>query len=372
MNKYFILIAILLCIACKITDKKYKLIETKVNINNQLDYQLIDVSFVDSAKVAGGKYAVSNLFIKDSNEYIAFVNQKDSLFYLYNITQEKTILTYPVMNRFIGGTYIVSLDTIFLLDFDSISLLHNNKIINSWSINYDTNTVACLSQLDQNIPYFNKTTQELIVEQYGCGYDFDSDSFFTVSPIAFFNIKNSTHRTPNITYSKKYFTNYYGFLNKAYISNDNKNIYISYPIDPNIYIVDLKTLEQKIVGGKSTYQLKDATPLDGKYRDNKYGDKKIQHLVTAYDYSRVYVDPYRKLFYRFYTDAIPEKNEDGLFNSLKDKDVILMVFDENFTLINEFKFPKKDGIFTNFGLVGKDGFYIIKNAQVTLLKINGL
>jgi hypothetical protein len=350
-------------------EQKYREINTKSNIEKNLKYSFQKVVLIDSIGVPKQKYALSNLYTFDDKEYLSFITLDDSCLYLYNITDKNVVYKHFISSKNVSSTYIVNLDSIFVTDFDNITLYCRNGIVNNYRINTDSTAKICIDLTDGNKLFFDKLTSELVVPQYCCVCDFDSDSFFLPSPVAFYNIKNAALRTPIITHSKKYFTNYYGFLNKAFISSDERYTYISYAIDPNIYIIDRKTMEQRVVGGKSNYQLYDEIPMDGKYRDNKYGDKKIQHMTVAFMYERIIVDQNRNLYYRLYLDALSEKKKNGLFNTYKDKKTVLMVYNKQFDLIKEIPFEPSEKVTrtSEFIFVGKDGLYIYKDASFYLL-----
>ncbi len=367
-KKLGIVLLLMIFCACNSNKKEYKELST-IHHNEKVNYTIGKIKLFDSVTSLMEKYALSNFYTKNDTEFVAFMNRLDTCFYVYNISTKKIKKKYPIKNINISNSHIYNTDSVFLFEFDAVYLL-TDLGIKRWGINLDTNSVTCIDFLDNNRAYFDSKKQELVLQQFSCTVDFDSDSFFMNSPITLFNISTQELRTPPITYSNKYFTNYYGFLNKVYISSDENKTYLSYAIDPNIYIVDRKNLTQKIIGGKSKYQKIDENPLDTKYRDNIYSDKKIQHLTVAYSYSTLLIDEKRKMYYRFFLNSLPEKNEKGLFNTYKDKETILMVFNENMEVIKEFVFSKSYNLVPGFAYVGKDGLYVYAKDGFVLLKIN--
>ena len=135
---------------------------------------------------------------------------------------------------------------------------------------------------------------------------------------------------------------------------DNKHIY-SFGAEPNLYVFDLKTKKTTVMPARSqsdTVAIKGLTK-----KEMKDVDQKLQILANTSQYHQVIYDPYRKLYYRFFSPFLPEKDEEGLYNSFIDKRYILMVFDQNFNLIGEYPLPKRK--FSHyFAFVGKKGLYL--------------
>ncbi len=131
--------------------------------------------------------------------------------------------------------------------------------------------------------------------------------------------------------------------------NGHQSVY-SFDADPNIYIFNRKTGETVIKGGRSVFQNIEILPLTGK--DRKDDIIRMRHFTLTTAYPRIIYDAERELYYRYFFQGVLEKNEEGLFNSLRERTDYLMVFDEEFELITEFLI--KDG-FLRTCFVTSDG-----------------
>lgn len=351
---------------------KYKEEETKVSINKK-SFQITKNVVLFDTSFSERKIIRSNIVNIDGNDFISYINLENSLLVVYSITYKEVLQKHKInfeVEKYENVNTIIlhNLDSIFILQFNRIILVNKDKIINQWSINQDTNSINCIDNLDYNSFYYDNNSNELTLQQYCCTCDFDSINFFKESPIIFYNISKNTYRLPNIQYSNKYFVDYYGYMNKVYISSDETNTYLSYAIDPNIYIIDRKTLKQKIVGGKCSFQKREALSLSNKYSDSKYSEKKIQHITLSHFYGKIIIDNFRHLYYRFYLDDLPEKNDKNMFTQFKDKRIVLMIFNTDWQVINEIPFEPSQNIKPQITYVTKEGLYIKSTKNYILIK----
>jgi Domain of unknown function (DUF4221) len=98
--------------------------------------------------------------------------------------------------------------------------------------------------------------------------------------------------------------------------------------------------------------------------DKNDTNKKMAHLTLSPLYLDILWDPYRKLYYRIFAKAQPERNSEGSYNSWRSKPRVLMVFDENFDLITEVTLEKNLTFFPIF--VSEKGLYINAMREKTL------
>lgn len=133
----------------------------------------------------------------------------------------------------------------------------------------------------------------------------------------------------------------------------------SFEADPDLYLLNIKTGKVKTIAGQSSYQTKEIEPL--MFRKKVSEQQLYDQYMTAPQYKNLYYDPYRKLVYRFFVDGQELKDETGMFNSLQDKQLYLMVFDEDLHLLQEIPLDRA----THFhqGFVAPDGFYISMNVH---------
>lgn len=364
-------LSILFFIAC-LKGNKYKEAPTIRKSINQ-PFKVYKNVFLFDSLFTDKKKALSRVVNIDGNDFISFIRRKDSSLIVYNLSDKKAYTQHKINFEEeeylpLVSTCIVNKDSIFTLQFNRICLVHNDSIVKTWVINNDTNAINCIDDMDYSSIYFDRQLNELELQQYCCSENNDDIAFFKQSPVTYFNINTEKFRTPNITYSKMYLENYYGFLNQVRLSNDAIYTYLSYPIDPNIYRINRKTLEQTIIGGKSVYQNENTKPFETKYKSDEFNEKKIQHLTLSQMYLGVIIDAYRNLFYRLYSKDLSEKNEKGLFNTSKDKGMVLQIFNNKFELLQEIPFDSSDNIgFINIA-VTKEGLYLKSDEEFILIK----
>lgn len=360
MNKVFIIIycIIISTSSCQSNKDKYKEVKT-IHTSSSLKFEIDTTTNIWGDADSIKKRCLTEVLHYKQTDYVAYLHDRDMKVDVFNLSNMQLYTTYDFsieQEKYneVNALVLASPDSIFIIQFNRISLLYKNQIINQWLINTDTNAINCIDNLENTSYSFDSKRNELFLTQYRCSSDFDNFDYFKSSPFQLFSISTSNSRIPNITYSTKFFENYYGFLNKAYVSSDIDNIYISYAIDPNIYIINKSTLKQRCVGGRSSYQKHNIKPLDNRFKD--ISEVKIKHASISNKYMEVYPDQFRKLYYRPYIDERPEKKNNGLYTTNKDNRQILMVFDSSFQLINEIVFEQNNKIKSKL-LIKRDGVY---------------
>ncbi|MBP6049952.1 MAG: hypothetical protein KA526_10735 [Chitinophagales bacterium] len=338
----------------------YKEISTEYG--DSLKYTITDNCFLfDTILQINVSYYNPVNFI-DGKNYTSRINLSDSTIELFNL-DEKTISKSLKLNKMrmetdsfgdITGLYFHNFDSLFIVQNYRISLWKDDIFINEWKINNENDSM-CLFLFDDN-PFSYNATNNSIVMQHGCCWcTTDSTEYFNTSPIAYFNLVNKNITTPEIGYSKLYFDNYYGFKSKLLMSHNNNYTLISYIIDPNIYVINNHTKVQKIVGGRSKYQYNPAKPINLKDKNNS--ERKLIDIKYDFWYHKVQYDAYRNLYLRFFELETPKKNQNGTYNSMSDKERILMVFNDKFELLNEIKFPSK---VMPVYYITREGLYVLK------------
>lgn len=122
------------------------------------------------------------------------------------------------------------------------------------------------------------------------------------------------------------------FLSAGYCLNDKGNFVFSFPADTNIYETDL-TKYHAAYYGKSRLQLGPIMPVPETELRNKNGFK--QYVIRD-SYGPIYFDPYKKRYIRLAKQKISKE----LYETNKwTRQSSFIIFDENFKIIGESKFP---------------------------------
>ncbi len=254
----------------------------------------------------------------------------------------------------ITGLCLHNLDSIFILQNHQISLLKNGKLEANWIIN-TTNDSMCLKTYNDNSFSYHPDTKSILMQHGCCWCETDSIEFYSTPPLPYFNLQSNELKFPKVRYSKMYLNKYYGYKNIFSFNSYRENTIVSYMIDPNIYVLNNNTGEVYTYGGKSKYQCASAKEL--KIRDRYNSDKKVIDIKHDFVYHGLQFDPYRNLYYRFFELELPLKNKEGKYNTTYDREIVLMVFNINYELLNEIKFPQN--IF-NISYATKEGLYVLK------------
>lgn len=352
--------------ACK---KHTKYTEVSTKKGKPLTYTIIDEPvFSDTSRndKLGTFYFSSYAFINGTS-YICYYDIKPSSIVVYDLNNRKLVSTTTLsqlslyedsLSGYVTGVVLHNLDSIFIIQDYKISLLVFNKIVNTWLINdpihLDSTCLYIVHQEESH--FFKKPPFEYIIMKHSCCWcTIDSTEYFSNSPIAFYNLSNHTIIVPPITYSALYLENYYGFKDIEKFSYVDSFTYISYSIDPNIYQLNNYTMKQTVIGGRSSYQKNDAKVVSNKYKNNS--EEKLIDLKHDFSYDKIIFDEYRHLYYRFFSIDYPLKNSKGKYNLFEDRESVLMVFNDQFALVNEIKFPET---IVSQLFVTKEGVYVEK------------
>lgn len=261
----------------------------------------------------------------------------------------------------INSVYFYSPDSIFVLQTYRIAIADTNKIYFTKEINgreLNKNTKFTYRNLNHFPVFYDPSTKDILMQQFCSGCAIHKKEYYSTNVEVSFNLNNNEFTIFPLKYSKKYLDGYYGFANHVYRTVAGENNIYSFPIDPNIYVFNRDQKKIFIYGGRSNSHTTDAQKLPLKNKDDS--NIKFRHMASVPYYQEILSDPYRGLYYRFFAKYQPEKNEDGTFNSWGDKELVLMVFNNNFELIKEIDLGQHEHS-NLLSFVGKKGLYISQN-----------
>jgi hypothetical protein len=134
---------------------------------------------------------------------------------------------------------------------------------------------------------------------------------------------------------------WYGLCSEIYDLYIGDSIIVSEGANAQIKIINTLQNKTKTIEVKSRY---DTNPIKEfvlpKNRENAKTLKR-QHFLESPFYEAIYYNPYTKYYYRIFHPSIDKYNSNGLLNTSYDKPCVLMVFDQNFKLIDEVVIPLK-------------------------------
>lgn len=248
-------------------------------------------------------------------------------------------------------------DSLFLLFDQALIFLKNKKLEKVIPINrLDQSQYISFrfANLENAQIYFDKKTDEIIGQVYCSTCPQYQKSFYEQKIIGGISLATGKIRLYDISYPEMYIKKYYGFANHVYTYNYDSLTLISLPCDPQVYFLDRYLNTKKSIWAKSIFQKNDAPPFDTAFV--KSTEEKMRHMVIVPYYSEVRYDKYRKLIYRFYLKELDLKNDQGKYNSFEQKQLVLMVINQNNEIAGEYELDKYYNNFISF--VGEKGLYI--------------
>lgn len=238
--------------------------------------------------------------------------------------------------NFFESLYFHNLDTIFVQEHKNIKMIDKDGNLKfSVPVNQsEERSKMTLRNLDYVFPiiYDHSFSKNLLIGQYCSDCRFYEKKYFRQNIETSLNLSTKKFKETPFIYPPKFQQEYFGFATFVYHTiNDSLSIF-TFMADANIYILNKKTGSVEIKRGKSKYDTS-IKSLSIEYKNNR--DKKMNHLIQSPLYFGFYWDPYRKLYYRIFLKEQPEKNADGSNSIWMGKPRVLMVFDENFQVIDE-------------------------------------
>jgi hypothetical protein len=362
-----ILILLLLILLNSCGNQRQIYLEKKTSIGNEKIQYTISPYVIKDAILDSIEYNNYSVYQDSSGvSFIFLLNEATANFEIYNLEEKSLVLKKPYLNLIgapdeygeINSIYFHNFDSIFIAQHFLISLIDTSQIIFSKIINdpeSDLNPEAFYLNQGEFPIFYDSEAKGLLIQTYCSACKFYENNYFEspIESIIKFDSK-SILKFPT-QYSRKYLEGYYGFANQVHRTTYNEFSYYSFPIDPNIYEFNRKNNTLNILGGRSNFQITEPNTLERKYKDDS--NRKFRHMYQVPFYHQVIFDPYRNYFYRFFSKSLPLKNEDGTYNSWGDKELILMVFNSKFELLEEVKLGKHK-YSTTKSFVTKDGLFI--------------
>lgn len=140
----------------------------------------------------------------------------------------------------------------------------------------------------------------------------------------------------------KYVENsWYGLASNIYDLFIGDSIITSESINGKINIINTLNNKTKEIKVKSKFDTIAFEMFDFPKNGENAKSLKMQHFIESPLYDPLYYNPFTKCYYRVFHPAMPKYNEEGLLNTVYDKKCILMIFDHDLKLLDEFILPIK-------------------------------
>lgn len=285
---------------------------------------------------------IGNTFLnKNNHEILCLYDFKDftidffsldSLRHIRSYSMNKHINNYGLLNSF----YVHNEDSVFCLFEKSICIINSqNKTIFNYEINdfhRDNLPQQFFKNYNSHEIYFKDNDIYLPTTCYMCPSKKD---IYMVNRESKLNIDKKEITPLNILYPKEYTLFDYGFADAiSRVITDSLIVY-NFNAISNLFIYNLNgrfVRKEKIL---SNYSNKDFSQKDFKNSPTDDSDDNLDNLIKENIYEKLIYDKYRQFYYRFISIGIPLKNEDGTYNDLNKKPIILQIIDSKFNLIKE-------------------------------------
>jgi hypothetical protein len=338
---------------------------------------------VEKAFIEVDNYTGIDLYSSFSNrndEYIFCYDSKLKIIRVFSLSKGILVKIIPVPSLFKKETD-EEIRTLYVHNFDSIFIgsIYYFRILDSSSQNRysyifrypNTDTFPSKAYCEFSSLFrlhYEPIKNNLMVRQYK-GNAFLYDTSFYKSPLeAEFNINKKTFSELPVFFPHKYFSNYYGDLNSVSREIVGDSHIYSFNSDDTIYVYSLLNNTTKKIPCRSSFKKTNTMPLPNQYKDDV--NRKIEHILQSPYYLNILYDKFRNCYYRFFLNNMNLKRADGSYNSIADKEQILMVLDANFQITKEIKLPRNSLL--SFSFVGKKGLYIRSSQKLNQRQIDSL
>ncbi|SHM37083.1 DUF4221 family protein [Chitinophaga sp. CF418] len=277
-----------------------------------------------------------NYFNQDSNSFISFFDVRSNSVNVYNFSSRQLIKRLE-LKKLLPDSHIkytsvdvINFDSIFISNMGRLYLLDSSGAIRQ-SVECEGGKEA-IAVVDNSNPLIVRGNK--VYTGVKCNVDYLSlKSLLKWRAMYSFDLKEHSQRLvyqlPD-TYMKQIFGD--KFLDVSYCQNDKGNIIFSFPADTNIYETNLQKYHVAYLG-KSKFQQEAIPAIQG--AETKKQNKFKQYALRD-SYGPIYYDPYKKRYLRVARQKISSK----LYETNKwERQSSFIIFDENFRIIGESKFP---------------------------------
>ena len=369
LKQYSLIIIALFSCSCG-QSENYKMIVSKVS-HHQI---LIDTSYVE-IKIDSNKhlfeYKASSS--TDNGIFCGFNPNSNSLDFFDLFAGRELAQTKVRSNKrdAIKGCAIINPDSILLLSSEKILLV--NKVgeikkdipINETSkdLFFKTNYIFEPERAKnfQYIPSINKIIATSLSSKGS-----EHKNAFNLSPVTQISIEDKpVFKSIPLSWSNLYKENFYGFFIKSFVSFDGSNIITSFPIEPNIYVHNIKNKKDTVFGGYPNFKnVKSplAEPLD--IKDHFNDDKKLKNYLESISYGKVIPSVKGEMYFRVMSMGLSGKDREN--HDFQKRKLYLIIYDNNFDIVKTLSLNDQSYVVEGAFATEKGLFFPCPNSAGTL------
>ncbi|HRK29321.1 MAG TPA: DUF4221 family protein [Chitinophagales bacterium] len=316
-----------------------------------------------------GCSSISALSINDS-AYLVLQNRTNNFLDVYNLESHSIVYSIEVPTQYklcedMSSTFIKDNMVYHLFNNEGALLtttVNNKKLVPHTNLNSNStmldNKLISVVRSGHTQLYVDKDSLLFlgVVNPY-------KGNYYNYPITATLNLKTGKINTTGIAFPRFLYKNDYGLMSPIkQLYTDNHIVYACDAL-PEIWRYDLTTSTLARYITRSNYQTDSILPLP--FRSSPHNkDQSYNIFMHSARYDKFVYDPYKNVYYRFFVLEMPQKNEQGLYNTHKDRRLSVMVLDENFNLLGETLLPpvcnfiffavaSKQGLFINYGVLSK-------------------
>jgi len=355
-------------------NQTYENLETKLAKNESIEFEIEDVNIAIDTITYPSYSRFQNAIINDSSYLIGFTGRMNSLDF-FNLSS-KDFSKHVKIDRKgpngidqISGFYVHNWDSIFVFNYLKLALIDSAGMVKS---NYDLFELGIQDfEGDASIGvdlgfdlHYSQQRNSIFAKYVPRDIPFDSKEFYSKPFIAELSLDSLELATIPFKHSIYIKNNYLASMEMPCISFYRNMIFCCFNGESNIYSYDLENGRTKIYGGKSSYSMPYAEPID---RDASREEKSI-HGVESVSYLNLKYDPYRDLYYRLHYGDIKHNTSNSMEDindTYREKGLYLMIFNSKLELINETILDKYTYIPEFYG-ISEEGIFLNANHDMNL------
>ena len=167
------------------------------------------------------------------------------------------------------------------------------------------------------------------IRTWRCDTEFMGEFSFEKDTFSFFPVK-----LPYDPYNNYLITDYYGESDELFAFNGDTFV-IGFQVTPATYLYNAANNHvDSLYLQNSTY-----VPLPeadtARIRETSFGNYMHEAYLEHNFFCAILYDEYKQVYYRLFSKAMPLKNDEGLLNTIQDKEFGLTIFDKNLQIIGD-------------------------------------
>lgn len=334
----------LLCVFCTSCSLGNKGKENRSVSADKIELRAEEVLIPPSDELLLKSYSLSASFYQDTTDILVAYNYKEHALDKIDLNSKETSqlklnLEGPNgISRRVGGLFVHNLDSIWICDDTQHAYLLNRagEVTDKRVLNNEASdgTVSVAANYAMSVIklYYNKQRNSLffavrMVDEQSSKVIVKEQSLERQQPIKSYELSPSVVE-PDITFKD------YGYMCDPNVAFTDDKIIYNYPIESSVYVIDLPTMERKVVGAESQF-----TPNEvPKSSFSDYEGRELFALENVHFHEVMYL-PEKGLYARLHVGGanLPDEKDRGKLNA--SRKLLLTLFDKDFRVVNELQLP---------------------------------